>query len=106
MSFRSAGGTRRLRTVVWARPLLPDETALALALWHLGIAALLAAGLVRVSRLGRPLLTALWAVTLARLGSLAAGYASIALRQQNLDLGSEDCQHECAGVRGASPRSG
>ena len=75
-------------SVVWARPLLPDETTGVLALWHLGIAALLAAGLVRVSRLGRPLLTALWEVTLARLGSLAAGYASIALRQQNLDLGS------------------
>ena len=42
-------------SVVWLRPLLPDETTGVLALWHLGGAALLGVGVVRVSRLGRPL---------------------------------------------------
>ena len=66
-------------SVVWLRPLLPDETTGVLALWYVGFGSLLAVGMVRVSRLGRPLLTALWAVTLVRLGFLAYSYAVIAL---------------------------
>ena len=73
-------------SVVWLRPLLPDETAAVLTLWYLGVGALLALGVARVGRFGRPLLTALWAVTLLRLGIPAATYAGIALRQQGLDL--------------------
>lgn len=62
-----------------------------LALWHLGGAVLLAPGVVRVSRLGRPLLTALWAVTLLRLLAPAASYAAINLSlQHSLDLGPVD----------------
>ena len=75
-------------SVVWLRPLLPDETGFVLPRWHLGIAVLLAVGVVRVSRLGRPLLTALWAVTLVRLGLPLASYAGVALTQHRLDL---DC---------------
>ena len=73
-------------SVVWLRPLLPDETTGVRALWHLGGAVLLAAGVVRVSRLGRPLATALWAVTLVRLGFLAYGYAVIALSQRTFGV--------------------
>ena len=74
-------------SVVWASPLLPGGTALMLSLWHLGMAALLAVGVVRVSRLGRPLLTALWAVMLVRLLAPAANYGGIAVRQLSVDPG-------------------
>ena len=74
-------------SVVWLRPLLPDETTGVLGLWHLSIAVLVAAGVVRVSRLGRPLLTALWAVTLLRVMAPGANYAAINLSLQDvLDL--------------------
>ena len=72
-------------SVVWLNPRLPD--VLSVALWHLGAAALLVLGVARVSRLGRPLLTVLWAVMLVRVGAPAANYAGYALRQQGLDLG-------------------
>ena len=67
-------------SAVWAVPLLPGGIAFVLSLWHLGMAALLAVGVVRVSRLGRPLLTVLWAVMLVRLLAPAANYSGIAVR--------------------------
>ena len=77
-------------SVVWLRPLLPDETTGVLALWYLGVGAVLALGIVRMSRLGRPLLTALWAVMLVRLGGPAAAYGVYALRDAVHDLGPVD----------------
>lgn len=77
-------------SVVWLRPLLPDETTGVLALWHLGGAVLLGVGIVRVSRLGRPLLTALWAVTLVRLAVPAATNGFFALRDAVHELGPVD----------------